>query len=104
MDLLTGGDLMIDVRVETGALARGGDVHGRVLVQPGGSAANAAVWGNWTGARAGLPGKGAPRAPAVLVAGSLRLQEDSRPAALAALLRAEARYVAIDPASWPLVE
>src|SRR3990170_3437027 len=57
MDLLTVGDLMIDVRVETGALARGGDVHGRVLVQPGGSAANAAVWGAWAGARTGLHGK-----------------------------------------------
>jgi len=165
MDLLTVGDLMIDVRVETGALARGGDVHGRVLVQPGGSAANAAVWGTWTGARTGLHGKvgddvggrilreaiaergieprlavdlesptgtmlvvheagersmvadrganarlvpedlpEAIRATAVLVSGYLLLQEGSRPAALAALLRAEARYVAIDPASWPLVE
>ena len=165
MDLLTVGDLMIDVRVETGALARGGDVHGRVLVQPGGSAANAAVWGTWTGARTGLHGKvggdvcgrilreaiaergiepclavdlesstgtmlvvheagersmvadrganarlvpgdlpEAIRATAVLVSGYVLLQEDSRPAALAALLRAEARYVAIDLASWPLVE
>ena len=44
------------------------------------------------------------RGGAVLVSGYLLLQEDSRPAALAALLRAEARYVAVDPASWPLVE
>jgi sugar/nucleoside kinase (ribokinase family) len=155
---------MIDVRVETGALARGGDVHGRVLVQPGGSAANAAVWGAWAGARTGLHGRigddvggrvlreslaergivphltldpevptgtmlvvheagersmvadrganarlvpedlpEALRAGAVLVSGYLLLQEDSRPAALAALLRAEAAYVAVDPASWPIV-
>lgn len=165
MDLATVGDLMLDVRVETGALARGGDVHGRVLVQPGGSAANAAVWGAWVGARTALYGRvgddvggrvlagalvergvqahlasdpqastgtmlvvheagersmvadrganarlrpedlpAAIRAGAVLVSGYLLLQEDSRPAALAALLRAEARYVAVDPASWPLVE
>jgi sugar/nucleoside kinase (ribokinase family) len=165
MDLVTVGDVMIDVRVETGALARGGDVHGRVLVQPGGSAANAAVWGAWAGARTGLHGKvgddvggrvlrealaergvephlvvdpaaatgtllvvhetgersmvadrganarlspedlpAAIRAGSVLVSGYLLLQEDSRPAALAALSRAEAPYVAVDPASWPLVE
>ncbi len=165
MDLITVGDLMIDVRVETGVLARGGDVHGRVLVQPGGSAANAAVWGAWAGARTGLHGKvgddvggrvlreavaergvepylavdpeaatgtmlvvheagersmvadrGANarlvpedlpeeiRAGAVLVSGYLLLHEGSRPAALAALGRSEARYVGVDPASWPLVE
>ncbi len=44
MDLAVVGDVMIDVSVETSALATGGDVHGRVLVRPGGSAANAAVW------------------------------------------------------------
>ena len=44
------------------------------------------------------------RARAVLVSGYLLLQEGSRPAALAALQRAEAPYVAVDPASWPLVE
>jgi sugar/nucleoside kinase (ribokinase family) len=165
MDLMTVGDVMIDVRVEAGALARGGDVHGRVLVQPGGSAANAAVWGAWAGARTALFGRagddaggrvlresllergveahlaaddGAPtgtmlvvheagersmvadrganarmspedlppslRAGAVLVSGYLLLQEDSRPAAIAAMLRSEAEYVAVDPASWPLVE
>ena len=165
MDLLAVGDLMLDVRVETGALARGGDVHGGVLVQPGGSAANAAVWGSWAGARTGLHGRvgadvggrvlrealvergivphlaldreaatgtmlvvheagersmvadrganarlspadlpEALRAGAVLVSGYLLLQEDSHPAGLAALLRAEARHVAVDPASWPLVE
>jgi len=165
MDLVTVGDLMIDVRVEAPALARGGDVHGRVLVQPGGSAATAAVWGAWSGAQTGVYGRvghdvggrvmrealtergvrthltvdpeaetgtmlvvheagersmvadrganarlgpedlpGAIRAGAVLVSGYVLLQEGSRPAALAALLRAEARYVAVDPASWPLVE
>jgi sugar/nucleoside kinase (ribokinase family) len=43
-------------------------------------------------------------ADAVLVSGYLLLEEDSRPAALAAMRRAEARHVAVDPASWPLVE
>jgi sugar/nucleoside kinase (ribokinase family) len=165
MDLVTVGDVMIDVRVQADALARGGDVHGRVLVQPGGSAANAAVWGAWSGAATGVHGRvgddvggrilretlgergvrahlavdaerptgtmlvvheagersmvadrGANagllpedlpdvlRSGAVLVSGYLLLHEGSRPAALAALLRAEARYVAVDPASWPLVE
>lgn len=165
MDLLCVGDVMLDVRVEAGALARGGDVHGRVIVQPGGSAANAAVWAAWAGARTGLVGRVGrdvagrvlgealaergvethlavdPEAPtgtmlvvleagersmvadrganarlrpedlperieagAVLVSGYVLLQEDSRPAALAALDRADATYVAVDAASWPLVE
>jgi sugar/nucleoside kinase (ribokinase family) len=165
MDLVTIGDVMVDVRVETGALARGGDVHGRVLVQPGGSAANAAAWGAWSGARTALYGRvgddlagrilhealaergveahlaadptaatgtmlvvheagersmvadrganarlspadlpEAIRAAAVLVSGYLLLDEGCRPGALAALERAEATYVGIDPASWPLVE
>ncbi len=156
---------MMDVRAEAGALARGGDVHGRVVLQPGGSAANAAVWGAWAGARTGLIGRvgddvggrvlrealaergvradlvvdaEAPtgtmlvvheagersmvadrganahlspadlpetlRAGAVLVSGYLLLHEDTRPAALAAMVRAEAGSVAIDAASWPLVE
>ncbi|HEX5949719.1 MAG TPA: PfkB family carbohydrate kinase [Actinomycetota bacterium] len=165
MDLVTIGDVMVDVRVETGALARGGDVHGRVLVQPGGSAANAAVWGAWSGARTALYGRvgddlggrilreallergvephlrvdaeaatgtmlvvheagersmvadrganarvssadlpDAIRAAAVLVSGYLLLDRECRPGGLAALERAEARYVGVDPASWPLVE
>src|SRR6059036_3998738 len=45
MDLVTVGDVMVDVSVEATALAEGGDVHGRVSIRPGGSAANAAVWG-----------------------------------------------------------
>jgi ribokinase len=44
MDVAVVGDVMIDVNVEASALARGGDVHGRVRVRPGGSGANAAVW------------------------------------------------------------
>ena len=42
MDVVTVGDVMIDVRVDSDGLEEGGDVHGRVLVRPGGSAANAA--------------------------------------------------------------
>lgn len=47
---------MLDVRADTGALAHGGDVHGRVAVQPGGTSANAAVWAAWTGASARVHG------------------------------------------------
>ena len=165
VDLVTVGDVMIDVRVEAGALARGGDVHGHVLVRPGGGAANAAVWAAWSGARTRVIGRVGddvggrvvrealaergvqasltvdPEQPtgtmlvvfeagersmvadrganarlsldelpvsihagAVLVSGYQLLQADSRAAAVAALRRAEAPYVAVDPASWPLVE
>ena len=52
MDVITVGDVMIDVRVEADGLEEGGDVHGRVLVRPGGSSSNAAVWAAEAGARA----------------------------------------------------
>src|SRR2546428_11940007 len=45
---------MIDVRVDAPALARGGDVHGRVRLQPGGTSANAVVWAAWAGATASV--------------------------------------------------
>jgi sugar/nucleoside kinase (ribokinase family) len=50
MDLVCVGDVMLDVHVVSGALARGGDVHGRVAIRPGGTSANAAVWAAWAGA------------------------------------------------------
>ncbi|MGH2723768.1 MAG: carbohydrate kinase family protein [Actinomycetota bacterium] len=51
------GDVMLDVSVEAGALARGGDVHGHVTVRPGGAGANAAVWAAAGGARSRLIGR-----------------------------------------------
>lgn len=48
------GDVMLDVAVDAEELARGGDVHGEVVVRPGGSAANAAVWAAAEGARVRL--------------------------------------------------
>ena len=165
MDLITVGDLMLDIRADSGALAHGGDVHGRVVVQPGGSSANAAVWAAWDGATSRVLGRvGAdpvgriltdalssrgveavpvvdPEVPtgtmlvvvqggersmvadrganarlapedlpdrletgAVLVSGYLLLQDGTNPTGLAALERARARLVAVDAASWPLVE
>ena len=57
MDVVTVGDVMIDVRVDSDGLEEGGDVHGRVLVRPGGSAANAAVWAAEVGATARVHGR-----------------------------------------------
>jgi sugar/nucleoside kinase (ribokinase family) len=57
MDLICVGDVMLDVRVDAAALARGGDVHGRVALQPGGTSANAAVWATSTGALARVHGR-----------------------------------------------
>jgi sugar/nucleoside kinase (ribokinase family) len=56
-DLIVVGDVMVDVGVAAGELARGGDVHGEVLVRPGGSAANAAAWAAAQGVRVRLHGK-----------------------------------------------
>lgn len=165
MDLVCVGDVMLDIRVDAEALKRGGDVHGRVLLQPGGTSANAAVWGAWAGAttqvlgRVGddLPGttvRGAlvergvdaaltvdTRAPtgtmlvvhqpgersmvadrganarlapedlpptieagAVLISGYLLLQEAGHDAAIAAIARARVDLIAVETASWPLLE
>lgn len=164
-DLIVVGDVMVDVAVEAAQLARGGDVHGTVLVRPAGSGANAAVWAASAGARVRLYGKagddlagrllaqalaergvdarlGVERgartgamlvvrergersmvadrganarltptdlpealdAPAVLVSGYLLFDPGSEAAARAALERARARWVAVDAASWPLLE
>jgi sugar/nucleoside kinase (ribokinase family) len=165
VDLLTVGDVMLDVLVDAGALARGGDVHGRVRIHPGGTSANAAVWAAWDGAAArvhgavgadvagrllsealgdrgvkmhltpyrdattgtmlvmGEPGErsmvadrganarlrpddlpGKLIAGAVLVSGYLLLQEPTVDTGLAALERAVAPLIAVEAASWPLVE
>ena len=48
---------MLDVRVDAGELARGGDVHGRVALQPGGTSANAAVWAAESGASTRVHGR-----------------------------------------------
>ncbi|MGH2766975.1 MAG: carbohydrate kinase family protein [Actinomycetota bacterium] len=56
-DVIAVGDVMLDVAVDSAELARGGDVHGEVVVRPGGSATNAAVWAAADGARVRLHGK-----------------------------------------------
>lgn len=165
MDLLCVGDVMVDVRVDVGALVRGAEVHGRVLVQPGGASANAAVWAAWDGATARVHGAvgndlagrlvtealrergvkmhltpyaGEPTGTilvvhepgersmvadrganvrlraddlpgmlvcgAVLVSGYLLLNDDTHTTAAAALERSVAPLVAVDAASWRLVE
>ena len=55
-DLIVLGDVMLDVTVSSGVLARGGDVHGEVRIDPGGSAANVAVWAAAAGAAVRLHG------------------------------------------------
>ena len=165
VDLVAVGDVMLDVRVDAESLRRGGDVHGRVLLQPGGTSANAAAWAAWAGASSRVLGRVGddlaghsvcnalaehgveaavtvdPEAPtgtmlvvhepgersmvadrganarlvpddlpdtieaaAVLISGYLLLQEPGHATALAALARANAAWVAVDTASWPLVE
>jgi sugar/nucleoside kinase (ribokinase family) len=56
-DLIVVGDVMVDVGVEAGALALGGDVHGEVRLRPGGGGANAAVWAASEGAGVRLYGR-----------------------------------------------
>jgi sugar/nucleoside kinase (ribokinase family) len=164
VDLICLGDVMLDVHARFGQLAHGGDVHGRVLVQPGGTSANTAVWAAWAGAEAAVVaavgedmigelltrslaergvetgwirrhpaptgtmlvalevddrsmvadrGANAMLAPddlpsleagAVLVSGYLLLQEPGHDTAIAAIERARADLLAVEAASWPLVE
>jgi sugar/nucleoside kinase (ribokinase family) len=164
MDVVCVGDVMLDVHVASGALARGGDVHGRVALRPGGTSANAAVWAAWSGASSGVvaavgdDGVGrlcreavaergvdvggivrralatgvmvvmteagersmiadrganaalepddvrAVEASAVLVSGYLFLQEPGHEVALAALDAARTDLLAIEAASWPLID
>jgi ribokinase len=56
-DLIVVGDVMVDVSVDAGALAPGGDVHGEVRIHPAGAGANAAVWAAAAGARTRLFGR-----------------------------------------------
>jgi sugar/nucleoside kinase (ribokinase family) len=56
VDLIAVGDVMVDVHVQAPALKRGGDVHGRVKLQPAGTSANAAVWASSIGAQARVHG------------------------------------------------
>jgi ribokinase len=165
VDLLCIGDVMVDVHVDAHELARGGDVHGRVRIQPGGTSANAAVWAVWDGAQArvhggigkdiagrlltealsdrgvkvhltryadaptgamlvvGEPGERSMVADrgantrfrpdalpgmlvcgAVLVSGYLLMHEDTSDTAMAAIERAVTPFVAVEAASWPLIE
>jgi sugar/nucleoside kinase (ribokinase family) len=132
MDLICVGDVMLDVRVDAGELARGGDVHGRVALHPGGTSANAAVWAAQTGATARVHGKvgvdveagersmvadrGANarlspgdlpptlEAGAVLVSGYLLLQSGAQEAGVETIARSRAPWIGVEAASWPLVE
>jgi sugar/nucleoside kinase (ribokinase family) len=54
--LIVIGDLMLDVTAAAGSLARGGDVHGDVRLDPGGSAANVAAWAAHAGANVTVVG------------------------------------------------
>lgn len=164
-DLIVVGDVMVDVSVNAGALATGGDIHGEVRLRPGGAGANAAVWAASQGSRVSLYGRVGGDLPgrflkealatrgvderltvdpdartgamlivheaaersmvadrganatlspgdlpahleagAVLVSGYLLFHPGSEPAARAALERADAPVVAVDGASWPLLD
>src|SRR5947208_1712442 len=48
---------MVDVSVESGVLALGGDVHGEVRLRAGGAGSNAAVWASAAGAGVRLHGR-----------------------------------------------
>jgi ribokinase len=71
-DLIVVGDVMLDVSVAASELERGGDVHGRLNVRPGGGGANAAVWAAHTGADVHFHGRIGDDAVGRVVAETLR--------------------------------
>jgi sugar/nucleoside kinase (ribokinase family) len=71
-DLIVVGDVMLDVTVDSPALASGGDVHGTVLARPGGGGANAAVWAAAAGARVRFHGRVGEDATGRVLADALR--------------------------------
>lgn len=71
IDVLTVGDLMLDVRVEASELVPGGDVPGRVRVRPAGTSANSAVWAASVGARSAVVGRVGDDLAGQLIAGAL---------------------------------
>lgn len=71
MDLVVVGDAMVDVAVDSGALARGGDVPGSVRIRPGGTGANAAVWAAAAGASVRLHARVGDDLPGRLVRDAL---------------------------------
>jgi sugar/nucleoside kinase (ribokinase family) len=70
-DLVVVGDVMVDVSVEAGSLAEGGDVHGEVRIHPAGAGANAAVWAAAEGAKTRLFARVGADLPGRLVAEAL---------------------------------
>jgi len=70
-DLIVVGDVMVDVSVDGGALATGGDVHGEVRLRPGGAGANAAVWAAREGVDVRLYGRVGDDLPGRLLADEL---------------------------------
>ena len=104
-DVVVVGDVMVDVSVAAGQLARGGDVHGKVVVRPGGAASNAAVWAAWAGARVRLHGRVGADLPGRLLRESLaergvepNLAEDpeTRTGAVLAVVEGGERSMAAD--------
>ncbi len=71
MDVITVGDVMVDVHVSSPSLKRGGDVHGRVRLHPAGTSANAAVWAAHDGAIARVHGRVGDDLPGHLLAEAL---------------------------------
>jgi sugar/nucleoside kinase (ribokinase family) len=104
-DVVVVGDVMVDVSVAASRLARGGDVHGRVVIRPGGAASNAAVWAAWAGSRVRLYGRVGADLPGRLVREALaergvqpELAEDreARTGAVLAVVEAGKRSLAAD--------
>lgn len=71
-DVVVVGDAMVDVAVEAGDLARGGDIRGSVRLRPGGTGANAAAWAAAAGASVRLHGRVGDDLPGRLVGEALR--------------------------------
>jgi sugar/nucleoside kinase (ribokinase family) len=102
-NLIVIGDVMLDVTVSSGELRRGGDVHGEVRVDPGGSAGNVAVWAAAAGASVRLFACVGDDAAGAILREALRRRRVAAECDVAAGVRTGAMLIVTQPGERSMV-